>query len=68
MALLESLTRQMIILPDLIMNDIIRFLDDCETNGHDIIAIGDDAHLLQEPRFVASEARLLKCHYLKVMN
>jgi seryl-tRNA synthetase len=36
MALLESLAKQMLILKDAIMADIINFLDECEAHGKDI--------------------------------
>merc|ERR1719495_1466210 len=70
LSLVENMSKQMIMLRDSIKQDIIQFLEHCETFGRDVVTVIEQP-LEQEPLHVGKntvtyEARLLKSLFLRL--
>ncbi|TPX30610.1 hypothetical protein SmJEL517_g05847 [Synchytrium microbalum] len=67
-ALLETLSRHMLLLRDAAFAEIIAFLQGCELHGRDIPAALDPANVQASKATVAYEARLLKAAFLSLYD
>jgi tetratricopeptide repeat protein 30 len=68
-ALLETLSKHMVLLKDQVYQDILRFFDSCEFHGRDVLVTIDPMGTGAEEQgknSVSYEARLLKSMFLRL--
>ncbi|XP_002121747.2 intraflagellar transport protein 70A-like [Ciona intestinalis] len=74
LSLLEALGKQMLILRDAAIHDVVQFLEHCELHGRDIVAsnappsFGDAPKVPDGKNTVSYEARLLKAVFMEYMG
>ncbi len=68
MALIETLTKHMLVLPDQTFNELLNFLDAAEIHGKTIKTVIDPLEEHNEKKTVAYEAKLMKLMFLKLRD